>query len=207
MGTLIMRVQKNTTDNYEYVFLNEERIMSKLSLVALIACAVSIPSAMAFGDPHGYVNFKGSVLPNSCKIENQGYKEVQLSPVINTLVNKDAPVQVKKFSIKVKDCYMDENLIPRLSWGKNSHITNDGYLKNTLMIGSNAALRLETTEGKVIDLSHGENKFDPDSKFLSKDKTSLDYTFQVGYIKSKETNLPIIPGGVKAQAHYSITYN
>ncbi|QBX82027.1 fimbrial protein [Citrobacter tructae] len=188
--------------------------MSKLSIVTLIACAVSIPSAMAQkwfnGDPKGNIVFNGTVLANSCKIENSGYKNVTLNPVINTRVNSQSPEQIKEFTIKVTDCHIDEYSIPKLSWGKNYFVTTDGYLKNNIIFGgSNAALALQDKNGTNIDLSKDNNKFDPERTHHSEGKQFLEYKFRVGYIRSSDTPsfMRITPGSVQMQANYRITYN
>jgi len=183
--------------------------MSKLSLVALIACAVSIPSAMAkpLVSNTGTVHFKGEVFKNSCKVENNGKVEVTLSPILNTKINKDTAEQRQGFKIKVTECHIDDTWVPKLSWDKNLISTSEGYLKNTIHGGSNAALVLQDNTGKRIDLRNPTDRYTPLSSGNNRGSQSLEYAFQVGYIKSKDTVLPITAGAIKAQATFSITYD
>ncbi|MEG2432002.1 MAG: fimbrial protein [Acinetobacter sp.] len=188
--------------------------MSKLSLVALIACAVSIPSAMAkhVGPQNtGTVYFEGKVFHNSCKVENKGNINVTLNPILNTKINDGEAEQIQKFSIMVKDCYIDENWTPQLSWVNNSALTtSEGYLKNTLFLtGSNAALVLKDNGGKNINLRTTTQKYPPLKLSKSRDNQTLEYAFQVGYIKSKDIFLsgPIRSGVIQTQATFSITYD
>ena len=187
--------------------------MSKLSLVALIACAVSIPSAMAKPFvPHnsGTVYFEGKVFHNSCRVENNGDINVTLSPILNTKINKDKAEQVQKFRIKVTECYIDKVWVPKLSWDNSTWTTtSDGYLKNTIIGGSNASLVLQDNEGVQINLRSKNEKQFPLSLNNNREGQILEYAFQVGYIKSKDIFLPgpIRAGAVKAQATFSITYD
>ena len=207
----------NVTDNRDDLSLNEERIMSKLSIITLISCAIVIPSAMAdFGHgpnpgPKGKVNFTGHVYANSCIIETGDQdKQVKLNPVLNTLVNKSHATQLQSFSIRVKNCYINENATPKLSWNGNSHLTKEGYLKNMTSSGDkNVALVITDNKQKSIDLNKNSNRFDPEKGYLRHENGSqiLTYKFNVGYIISKDNNSSYVkPGPVSAQANYSITY-
>lgn len=188
--------------------------MSKLSLVALIACAVSIPSAMAspWGSPNtGTVHFKGEVFKNSCKVENKGKAEVTLSPILNTKINTATAEQRQGFKIKVTECHIDENWVPKLSWERNSKLTStsEGYLRNIISGGSNAALVLQDDKGTPINLRNPTDRYLPLSSSNNRGSQVLEYAFQVGYIRSTDTPsfMPITAGAIKAQATFSITYD
>ncbi|WP_264859393.1 fimbrial protein [Citrobacter freundii] len=190
--------------------------MSKLSIVTLIACAISMPSAMAASEnahylnPQGKVNFSGHVYSGSCKIATgDENKQVKLNPVLNTLVNKLSATQLQPFSIQVNDCYIHEKLVPKLVWNDNTLLTAQGYLKNTANNGAeNVALILKDSKGRSIDLHNENAQFEPEKDYLKGDKPTLTYKFSVGYIIPFES--PVLarvkPGPVSAQANYSITY-
>lgn len=190
--------------------------MNKLSIVTLIACAVSIPSAMAFGgghphgDPKGKVNFSGHVYSASCKIATGDQnKHVKLNPVLRNKVNEYRAEQLQTFTIQVKDCYTHEKLIPKLSWINNGQLTNQGFLKNMEANGAkNVALVLKDSNGKDIDLKDNSKRFEPEKYQVTGHKPTLTYKFSVGYIKPRESHLwdVVTAGPVSAQANYSITY-
>jgi type 1 fimbria pilin len=212
------RSPDNVTDNRDDLSLNEERIMSKLSIISLISCAIVIPSAMAdFGhapnrDQKGVVNFSGHVYSNSCIIEaGDKDKQVKLNPVLNTLVSKLHATQLQQFSIKVKGCYINEKIVPKLAWNVNSPLTRDGYLKNTTRGGAqNVALVLKDNREKTINLRNKNDRFEPEKDYLlhGNDSPTLTYKFSVGYIIPFENSGSsyVQPGPVSAQANYSITY-
>ncbi|RFU91889.1 MULTISPECIES: fimbrial protein [Citrobacter] len=190
--------------------------MSKLSLVTLIACTVSIPSAMAFGgfgpglESHGKVTFTGQVFANSCKIvSGDKDKHVKLNPVLNTLIKKTNTVQVQGFSIQVTDCFIHEKAVPKLAWGKGNILTDDGYLKNTSLNGAiNVALLLSDSKGNKINLHDNDLRFEPEKNYIKGDISILTYKFNVGYIMPSKTFIldRATAGSVSAQANYSITY-
>lgn len=190
--------------------------MSKLSIVMLIACTVSIPSAMAIGgiehgaDPQGKVHFSGQVFANSCKIvSGDRDKHVKLNPVLNTLIKKSNPVQLQEFNIQVTDCFIHENAVPKLAWGKGNILTDDGYLKNMSHNGArNVALLLRDSHGKNIDLNNNDLRFEPENNYIKDDKPILTYKFSVGYIMPSKIFAweNATAGPVSAQANYSITY-
>ena len=207
----------NVTDNRDDLSLNEECIMNKLLSVMLITYAVSIPSAMAIGlgsnnhDPQGKVNFTGHVYSSSCKITNDDdNKDVRLNPVLNNNVKHIISVQEQNFTIKVKDCYTHAKLIPKLAWVNNINLTSEGYLKNTDTAGAkNVALVLIDKNGRKINLNEKANRFEPDNyQSIGHNDSPLTYTFSVGYIKPRDSNLwdRVTTGPVTAQANYSITY-
>lgn len=194
--------------------------MSKLSIVMLIACAVSIPSAIAFGgggsgggnhnsDSKGTVNFFGSVFANSCKIEHGDKdKDVHLETVLNTKIKSDSPEQLKEFHITVRDCETHGNYVPKLAWGMNANLTSKGYLANTAHNGAeNVALVLQDRNGANIDLNKSGNRFEPDSSPKGGSHDAISYSFKVGYIKDDDSRSTVTAGVVKAQADYSITYD
>lgn len=185
--------------------------MSKLSLVALIACAVSIPSAMAFDLPGGggnnptaTVHFNGYVFTNSCRVENQN---VKLSNVLNKKINKNTPQQLQDFSITVTDCDTNGNQAPVLSWlPRSAIITSEGYLQNKTPITGpgNVALALQSNKGEPILLNQTQRTFNPDISTV--DTNALTYSFKVGYIKTGYENFHVRPGPVTASVSYSISY-
>lgn len=192
--------------------------MSKLSIITLISCAIVIPSAMAdFGhgsnpDTKGKVNFTGHVYANSCKIEaGDKDQKVNLNPVLNTLVKKSHATQLQPFSIRVKNCYINGNATPKLSWNGNSNLTKNGYLKNMTSSGDkNVALVITDNKQNIIDLNKNSNRFGPEEGYLRHENGSriLTYKFNVGYIIAEGNNNSsyVKPGPVSAQANYSITY-
>lgn len=209
-------IQNNVTDNRDNVSLNEEHIMSKLSIVTLIACTISTPFVMAgvenghYKNPQGKVQFNGHVYSGSCKISNgDENKQVKLSPVLNTQLSKLSATQSQSFSIQVNDCYIHEKLVPKLAWNHNGSLTEQGYLINMASHGAeNVALVLKDNEGANINLHHENNRFEPEKDYLKGDKPTLTYKFSVGYIIPAETQIweRVKPGPVSAQANYSITY-
>ncbi|MEG2399857.1 MAG: fimbrial protein [Citrobacter sp.] len=186
--------------------------MSKLSIVTLIACAVSIPSAMAIGNigyhpnNNGTVNFSGHVYSNSCTISNgDDKKQVNLSPVLNTRVDDKVGAQFQQFNIQVKNCYVHEKLVPKLVWGKTNSLPGSGYLENKDKNGAkNVALVIRDRNDRHINLNNGYG-FEPEKNNILHNNPTLTYKFSVGYIK-KFSFHDVTSGPVTSQANYSITY-
>lgn len=189
--------------------------MNKVSIVSLIVSVLVAPSVMAFGggthlgDPKGKVHFNGVVYANSCRIQlGDENKVIDLSPVINTQINKDSAVQNKEFTITLNNCWISEHLIPKLAWERVGNVSQEGYMLNNSPFGArHVALALQDKDGTVIDLNQADLRFPPtEAKGLGFEST-LTYKFNVGYIKPKSAgDLPPMPGIIRTQANYRITY-
>lgn len=187
--------------------------MNKVSIVSLVACALAAPSVMASHFDNvgiGKIFFNGIVSANSCRIESgDENKKVTLDSVVNNNVKKDAAVNIKRFNIKIDDCYISHGVRPVLQLAKMGVISTDGYMLNNLKGGaSNAALMLMNAEGSKIDLNGPLLQIKPDRGDRSKDDDNeFTYSFKVGYIKPSELGENYVtPGKIQTQLSYTIKY-
>lgn len=191
--------------------------MNKVSMASLIACMLVAPSAMATGiggqndESRGIITFTGLVFSNSCAISSEDKNQtISLAPVMNKLINSVTAVKTKEFTIKVRDCYVDDNIKPKLYWTNTGELSSEGYMiDNTKGSASNAALVLMKSNNEHIDLNKSNIGFDPESYSRSENGNhkGLTYRFKVGYIKSKDVSANYVtPGPIQTQLSYMITY-
>jgi type 1 fimbria pilin len=187
--------------------------MNKVSIIALLTCSMTIPTALAeinilTPSNSGKVNFSGFILTNSCRVEiNDKDKHVRLPPQKTSVLSDTIAQSITPFTISVKDCPSYGHWGPKLVWEPDfSLLTRNGYLKNRSYNGA---------ENVALVILHGKEKVNlKDRKRFSSDRRNSDfhdgqkYHFEVGYIIAHDSNdkRGVTSGPVTAQASYRITY-